>query len=269
MVRRIGPKVRVLRVRRGWRQADLAAGARVSRGLVSAIERDLLDAVTLGSLTRVIEALDARLLLEVQWRGADLDRLLDARHASLVDWLASVLRRLGWDVRPEVSFNRYGDRGCYDLIAFHPTQRMCLVVEVKTVIGDIQDLLGRLDVKLRVARQTALAQGWRPAAIIPLLVIASDSTNRRHVRNHPALFERFVLRGRDVTQWLRQPREVLPGLLFFKTVPNASGGSLTSVRRVRKRVMQVTPAGGAESPASAGVAQARAASGPERQHQRN
>ena len=40
----------------------------------------------------------------VQWRGGDLDRLLDEAHAGLVERVAQLLRRLGWQVLVEVSY---------------------------------------------------------------------------------------------------------------------------------------------------------------------
>lgn len=42
-----------------------------------------------------------------------------------------------------MSFNHYGDRGRYDILAFHPPTGILLVVEVKTGIGDVQATLGR------------------------------------------------------------------------------------------------------------------------------
>lgn len=86
MVHRIGRKVRFLRLRARLRQADLAEQAFVSRGVVSLIERDRLESVTVGTLQRVVDALDARLWLDVQKAGAELDRLLDAGHAGLAEW---------------------------------------------------------------------------------------------------------------------------------------------------------------------------------------
>ena len=65
----------------------------------------------------------------------------------------------GWSVRPEVSFNHYGDRGRVDLLAFHAASGVALVIEVKGSIGDLQDALGRLDVKLRLGRSLADASG--------------------------------------------------------------------------------------------------------------
>jgi transcriptional regulator with XRE-family HTH domain len=235
--------VRLLRLRLGWRQVDLAARAQVSRGLVSLIECDRFHAVTFGAAQRVAEALDARLVVDLQWAGAELDRLLDAGHAALAEWLAAVLRRYGWDVRAEVSFNHYGDRGRYDLLAFHAPSGVVLIVEVKTAIGDMQDLLGRLDVKVRMGKGTALHLGWRPRSTVPMLLIAEGDTNRRRVRDHQNLLVMLNLRGRAAPAWLRHPASSVPnGLLMFRELANANHRSLIRVSRVRKARMQTRPA---------------------------
>jgi transcriptional regulator with XRE-family HTH domain len=246
--------MRLLRLRRGWRQADLAARARVSRGMVSLIERDRLDAVTVGAAQRLAETLEARLLIDVQWAGAELDRLLDAGHAALAEWLAGRLLRYGWDPRAEVSFNHFGDRGRYDLLAFHASTRALLVIEVKTAVGDLQDLLGRLDIKVRLARRAGMAFGWQPRSVIALLLLADGTTNRRRLKEHPTLFGRFGLRGAMASRWLRYPGlDASPsGVLLLRKLPYANHGDLIRRHRIRKRHAQTTATSGASSGESPG-----------------
>jgi transcriptional regulator with XRE-family HTH domain len=243
---RIGRKARLLRQRCGWRQADLAARAGVSRATVSLVECGKHDSVSVGAVYRVADALDARLVLDIQWSGAELDRLLDAGHAAMAEWLAAFLRRFGWEVRAEVSFNHFGDRGRYDLLAFHATTGALLVVEVKTAIGDLQDLLGRLDIKVRLARRSGTGLGWRPMSVVPLLLLVDGTTNRMRTREHPTLFGRFALRGAQASAWLRHPDAAVNpgGLLLFRKVPNANHTDLIRLRRVRKPHMQTTAASG-------------------------
>jgi hypothetical protein len=195
--------------------------------------------LTIRALTKVVEALDARLVLDIQWQGADLDRLIDAHHAALVESIAAFLRRHGWDCRPEVSFNRYGDRGRYDLLAYHPASRVVIVVEVKTSVGDLQQLLGSLDVKTRLARHAAGQIGWQPVTAATLLVLAENSTNRRQVASHPTLFSGYQPTGRDAYRWLRRPAPPPPGhagtrLLVFRKLSAARAKSVISQRRVRR-----------------------------------
>lgn len=227
--------VRHLRHARGWRQVDLGARAGVSRQLVSQLECGELAGLTVRSIARVTEALGASLDVTVRWQGADLDRLADAAHARLAQSTVTLLDSLGWGTRVEVSFNHYGDRGRVDLLAMHPMSATLLVVELKSAIGDTQDLLGRLDVKVRLGRVLAASVGWpTPSRIVAALVIGDSRASRRIVREHDAVFRRFDLRGRQAVAWLRVPEpEDVHGLLWFANVPRAAGGGIRRVKRVR------------------------------------
>ena len=222
----IGRVVWALRSRRGWRQLDLARRAGISRATVSVIERGHLESVSLPALRRCLGALDVRLHLVPRWRGADLDRLLDDQHSRLQALWAHRLERWGWTVLPEVSFNRYGDRGRIDLLAWHPARRVLLVIEIKTQIVDIQGLLGPLDVKLRVAAGIARERGWDPPlAVVPVLVVAESSTNRRRIASRAPLFRQLAVRGRAAISWLRRPGDPVTGLLVLSDLSPASTSS--------------------------------------------
>jgi transcriptional regulator with XRE-family HTH domain len=209
--------VHFLRVKKGWRQADLGARAAVSRETVSRLERGELGGLTLDSIERVASALGATIHIQLRWRGEQLDRLMDAAHAAVQDAVASLLIGLGWLVHVETSFNHYGDRGRIDIIAFHPLLGVVLVIEIKSVLGDLQETVGRLDVKARVARKVAADLGWEGVvAVVPALVVGDSRTARRIVARHAALFARYQLRGRSALAWVRHPVEPAPsGLLWF------------------------------------------------------
>lgn len=88
-----------------------------------------------------------------------------------------------------MSFNQYGERGRYDLLAFHPATGIVLVVEIKTAVGDVQATLGILDVKVRLALDIARQHGWsEPRIAIPALVIADERQQHRVLHQHAALF---------------------------------------------------------------------------------
>jgi Holliday junction resolvase-like predicted endonuclease len=74
-----------------------------------------------------------------RWRGGELDRLLNARHAQLSGNVLRWLERSGWQVAPEVSFSIYGERGFIDLFAWHAPTRTLLVIEIKTEIVEIHE----------------------------------------------------------------------------------------------------------------------------------
>jgi hypothetical protein len=122
-----------------------------------------------------------------------------------------------------------------DLLAFHPDVGVVLVIEAKGSIGDLQDALGRLDVKLRLGRSLADASGWAGVrAIVPAFVFADTRSVRRTIALHAAIFARFTLRGRSARAWVRRPSLPAPsGLLWFVNVPDSRGVSVTRGKRVR------------------------------------
>jgi transcriptional regulator with XRE-family HTH domain len=233
--RSLGGVVRALRHRRRMRQADLAARAGVSGSLVSLLERGHVERLSLRGLRRIVGALDLRLEWDAGFRGSELARLRDADHARVSEWLARRLETLNWRVNVEVSFNRFGDRGRIDLLAFHPVQRVLVVVEVKTVIADIQELLGTLHMKVRVAGHVARSLGWTPVAIVPMLVVADGTTNRRRVAAHDRLFARFVLRGPAARRWLSHPVGSVDGVLLFAKVSDSNPVGARQAGRQRVR----------------------------------
>jgi transcriptional regulator with XRE-family HTH domain len=227
--------VRYLRMRRNWRQVDLALRAGVSREAVSRIERGEMNGMALATIGRVTTALGALVDIRVRWEGEQLDRLIDAAHASVQQRTAEMLRKVGWLVRVEVSFNHYGDRGRVDILAFQSLDGCLLVIEVKTGLGDIQDVLGRLDTKARLGATIAPSVGWDGVRrVVPVLVFLDTRSTRRILAAHEALFRRYSLRGRQALSWIRRPREPAPsGLLWFVNLPDSHGVTITRGRRVR------------------------------------
>ena len=231
----LGASIRALRHRRGWRQADLAKRAEVSDSLVSLLEAGHADRVSLPAIRRVTKALGVRLAWDAGFRGSELSRLRDADHASATEALVRNLERLGWRVMPEASFNNYGDRGRIDVLAYHPTSRTLLVVEVKTVIVEVQSILGGMSVKERAAPGVARSLGWRPSAVVPALVVVEGTTNRRRLAAHARLFARFTLRGRSAIAWLRRPAGAPDGILLLLQLPNRNHADVRRAGRQRIR----------------------------------
>ena len=237
MLTNIARAMRTLRLARGWSQAALGARAGVSRELVSRLERDDVAGVTLGSVDRIATALGASLRATLSWHGAELDRLMDARHAALQAAVSKLLTELGWVVRVEVSFNHFGDRGRVDILALHPRVRVVLVIEIKSALGDLQETVGRLDVKTRLGRQLAREVGWTDvAAIVPALVILDTRPSRKVVSAYGALFARLSVRGRSAVAWVRRPQLPAPdGLLWFANGTDSHQVTVTRGKRASKR----------------------------------
>src|SRR5438105_6760006 len=102
----IGATYRTLRIRRGWTQEGLAAASTCSRAHVSRIERGQIGSVSLDRLRAVARPLEMRLALTPRWRGADLGRLLDSRHAALAESVARYIAGFPvWTLAPEVSYS--------------------------------------------------------------------------------------------------------------------------------------------------------------------
>lgn len=215
--RTIARTLRALRRRRHWSQRKLGRDLGISQAQVSRRERRALERCTIPDLERWSTALGAHLVLELRVDGER--PLADARHAELQNWLVSVLRRAGWMVDAEISFNHYGDRGRIDILASHPVLRCLLVVEIKTQFVDVQDLLGRLDIKRRVAPYLAAERGWATTTTVPALVFSENSTTRRRIASHEALFARYSLRGRSAMAWLRHPHAPAPSGVLVVVTP--------------------------------------------------
>jgi transcriptional regulator with XRE-family HTH domain len=233
-----GRRFRALRQRLGWRQADLGARAGLAQDTVSRIERGRFDGIPVRRLRAVAHALDAQVVISIRWRGGDLDRLVDEGHAVIVGRVASLLDARGWEIRPEVTFAVYGERGSIDVLAWHPPTRTLIVVEVKTELTSVEETLRRHDVKARLAAAIAAERfGWRPAHIARLLVLPDTSTARRRVERHTSVLVRaYPHRGSVVRNWLRDPStpiasSPIAGLVFV--TPTRSGR--TARKRIRAR----------------------------------
>ncbi len=229
---RIGLSMRALRRRRGLSQERLARLVGVSRSTIARIERGRADRATVRTLIRVADALDATVNVRVLWHGEALDRLLDAEHADLSDAVLRLLRDTGWDLATEVSFNIRGERGTIDILAFHPETGSLLVVEIKSVVPDLQATLGTLDRKVRLATVIARERGWRVQTTSRLLVLPDDRTARRRIERHAAIFEAALpSRTAAVRRWLRSPMGSLAGVLFLSDVHQASARHRVGTKR--------------------------------------
>jgi transcriptional regulator with XRE-family HTH domain len=246
---RIGRVLRAIRHNREWRQQDVGDRAGVSQDVVSRAERGRLDGMPLRHLDSIARALDAEIVVTIRWRGGDLDRLLDEGHAALGGQITAWLGRIGWEVRPEVTYSIWGERGAIDLLAFHEPTRTLLVVEVKTELASIEETLRRHDAKARLADQIAREQlAWKSRAVARLLVLPDGSTTRRRVERHDGVLTRsYPLRGAEVRQWLRSPSASMSGLIFLST-PRDVRSRRSPLARKRIRRPSASAAGPIERP---------------------
>jgi transcriptional regulator with XRE-family HTH domain len=230
--------VRTLRHRASWTQAELGRHASVSRGPVQRLEAGRGADLTGRCVEQILDALGARMELLVRWRGAEIDRLLDEGHARLVAEIVRRLERTGWIAQVEVSFAEFGDRGSIDVLAWHAATATLLVVEVKTELGSVEGLLRPLDVKVRWAAKVARTRfGWQAGRVGRLVVFPGDSTVRRQVERHAAVFDAALpARSHEAAAWLRDPRGTIRAIWFLS---GASGTCTTRNPSARRRVRSV------------------------------
>lgn len=244
----VGRLLLLARQRRNWRQVDVARAAEVSQQLVSVAESGALERMTLRSLRALAAAVDVRLPFAPRWHGGEADRLRDRDHAVLVESVVRALRRHDWEVIVEYTFSHFGERGSVDIVAWHAATSCLLVVQVKTRIYDVQDLLVGLDRKARlVPRLLGNERGWVASAVGRVVVVADRTANRSLVARHSAVFDASLpTRSSAVRAWVRTPRGPLSGLWFLSST-TVVGGMRTQVgrQRVRKRMKarSTTPGG--------------------------
>jgi transcriptional regulator with XRE-family HTH domain len=223
---RLGSVIRTLRYRQGWTQVQLAAAARLSPAAISRLEHGRVDATTLVVLRRVFRAMDARIDLIPRWHGGDLDRLVDARHAGMVETLVRRLSSLPeWIIQPEVTFSIFGERGAIDVMAWHPGRRAILIIEVKSAIGDVGGLVRQVDRYRRLAHDIARERDWSPAFVGVWVVVADGRTARRRLAEHETTLRRaFPADGHAMESWIHRPERDVSSLSFLPFAHPMKGG---------------------------------------------
>ena len=211
----------------------------MSRPTVSRIENGDLAGISVAALRRVAAPLQVSLQVQGWWRGGDGLRLLNRRHSLLAESFARFAGRFpGWVFEPEVSFSIFGERGILDQLGWNKACAHFLVVELKTELVDVNEMLGTLARKWRLARKIAAERGWRPEMVSVWLIVAESRTNRRHASEHETLLRtRFRSDGRSLASFLRRPVAATSGLAFWTDVhhPYPSHSSLAASKAVRRR----------------------------------
>lgn len=238
---RIGMAIRFLRIRRRWRQRDLAQRAGVSQSVVSRLERGHLGTLSLDTIRAIAAALDIRVDVVARWRAGDLDRMLSAGHSALNE---AVSRRLvdldGWEFAPEVSFSIFGERGVIDILAWHAASRSLIVIELKTELVDFNELIGTIDRKRRHAAEIARERGWlaQASSVSVWVIVADSSTNRRRAADHATMLRAaFPLDGRAIRSWLARPVGAIGCLSFWSSsLPGTATAPSPAIRATRHRI---------------------------------
>jgi Holliday junction resolvase-like predicted endonuclease len=215
--------------------------AGISQSVYSRAERGEVGGMTFDSLDRIASALGATLIIDIGYRGGLGDRLVDAAHAALADLVVRILGRTGWQIELEFGFNVFGERGSVDILAWHAATRTLLIVEVKSRILDLQDMLIALARKLRLVPDLVRKQrGWHALHVAHLVVTYASTENKSVIAKHPALFSTALpARGVSIRRWLRSPQGPIAGVWLVS--PEALGRR--APRRGRSRSDAMTSQG--------------------------
>ena len=226
-------------------QAQVGAVAGVGRSVISQIEQGRLEETSLRIIRRVGSSLGVSLSIDPHWRGVELVKLLDERHAALVRAVVDRLLALGWQPLPEHTFNEWGERGSIDVFAWQAIDRAVLCVEVKTRVADLQDLLSTEDRKRRLAPTLARKLGWKPVIIGSVLVLPDETWARHAVDRYRTIFDaKFPRRTIDIRRWLKSPARDIGGIWFLLIdAPDGTKQRLGGVMRVRPRRAAAETAG--------------------------
>ncbi len=174
----------------------------------------------LDRIRRVLTTLGGRARLTAWYGGAAADRLLDEKHAGIVERALALLVRRGWQVLAEVSYSEYGERGSIDIMAGYEETKALAVCEIKSAIGSLEETNRVLDVKERIAPKLAKQRfGWWPSNVGRLLVVPNEMTVRRTIARHElTMAATYPARSREVRAWLRHPDRPLRAIWFISEV---------------------------------------------------
>jgi hypothetical protein len=106
-----------------------------------------------------------------------------------------------------------------------------LIIELKTDIADVNELVGTFDRKRRLAREIVKERGWVPTTVSGWVIVSAGRTNRARISAHGAMLRAaFPLDGRSVLGWLADPAQAISALSMWSA---ARRGPSASSRRVR------------------------------------
>jgi transcriptional regulator with XRE-family HTH domain len=216
---RFGRLVRAIRTSNGETQAAVARRAGISQTVYSRAERGHAAELKLSALERIAMALDANLIIDLRYQGGLADRLIDRAHASIVEVVIAALRRAGWDIVVEFSFNVFGERGSVDILGWHAATRTLLIIEVKSRFTDLQDMLLSLGRKLRLVPDEVRRElDWDPIAVGRIVVAPGTTENRNVINRHRATFDTALpAQATAIRRWIRAPHGPIAGVWLLSS----------------------------------------------------
>src|SRR5436190_7252550 len=208
----IGSAVKTTRKRFGWSERELASRLSTNQAAVQRLEGGRQRHMDVRLANEALDLLGIRLSLDANPIGV-MGRMeqRDLVHARCTSYVGGRLRAAGWDVRIEVEIGQGRTRGWIDLLAYRPSDGALLVIEIKTVLDDLGRILRTVGWYVRSARDCAIALGWKPRRIVPvLLVLASGDTDARLAVNAALVAATFTGRTVQLNAWITDPNAPAP-----------------------------------------------------------
>lgn len=196
----------------GWSQRELARRAGISQTRLSRIEAGRPEAMNLGAVGRVLDALGIRCRIETSGRHLD-DRLRqrDFVHGRVVGATDRRLRADDWETASEVEIGHGGPRGWIDLLAFRPRDRSLLVTEIKSDLQDLGEVQRTLAFYAREAPAAARRRGWHALRTASALILLdSEAVAQRLIANRLPIATAFPGRAAALGAWLADPAAPFP-----------------------------------------------------------
>jgi transcriptional regulator with XRE-family HTH domain len=220
----LGDLFRLLRRQAGLTQETLSIATSIPIRDINNLEAGRAGDVLYGRLNRLFTEVEARARMSVWWKGAAADRLLDERHAAIVEQGASIIGRYSWATPTEVTFSEFGERGSIDVFAHREEYKAVAVCEIKSAFGSLEEMNRSLDAKVRLAPKLCQDRfGWTPRHVARLLIVPGISSTRRIVAAHRYTMDQlYPARGREIRAWLRRPDRSIGGVWFLSDPRNTS-----------------------------------------------
>jgi transcriptional regulator with XRE-family HTH domain len=219
---RLGELFRALRRQARRTQEEISIATSVPVRDIAKLESGRVGDIVFGRVSQLFAEVGARARVAVWWHGAAADRLLDERHAAIVDHAAGFMARWAWTTAIEFTFSEYGERGSIDIFGHRRSAGAVAVCEVKSTFGALEEMNRTLDVKVRLAPKLCRDRfGWTPDHVARLLIVPEASTIRRIVTAHRTTMDAiYPARGRQIRAWLGRPAGNIAGIWFLSDPRN-------------------------------------------------
>jgi transcriptional regulator with XRE-family HTH domain len=213
---REGAKVRRVRKRRQWTQAELGRRASLAQATISDLERGKGGSLSLESWQQVALALALPLDLSL---GRDaLEEPIDAGHLALQELVLRLARPLGYARTFELPTKPSDPSHSTDVGLRNDRERRLIQVECWNVFGSVNAAARSTDRKKAEAEALAIAIGdGEPYAVHQIWVVRATRRNRALLARYPEIFAaRFTASSKAwvdaLTKGAKPPDE--PGLVW-------------------------------------------------------